>query len=531
MLLPQLYMAVEHTYVVKYHLNGGSNKPVDSHADADGKVTITTDVPTYTGYKFLGWNSVKEGTGDWYIGGQEYTIDDDITVYAQWQQVEKYTVTYIANGATGKVPTETEKYETAKFSVKGQGELEYPDYIFRGWSDGENTYQEGDEYTMPNHAVEFTAQWESLFDTHWALVVSLEQLQDGDKVIIAAANSDKALGAEYDNKYRQEVDVKKSADKFYLSTLQTTPTELTLGIVNGKYTFNDGDGYLYAAGYATSKQNYLDIEEELEEGIWNITIENGVASITSTVNEYVPIMSYNSSATRFSCYTQIQGQGTLAIYKYYEDKPTYYTRENMTAGKIGTICMENNILATANATIYMPDYKDATIKNVYFVEATEELATPGMPFIFQAEQDGRMILVLGSGTAVKPVDDLEQTRGMVGSFSNDVPVARYAEEDGPHNYFFSSNKLWKVGENVYVDKNRAYMNMDYVPYQEGAVQDEPSAAPRRRMSLKNANAPETPTGLDELMNDKLQCVKFIRNNKMFILREGMLYDATGKKIK
>lgn len=530
MLLPQLYKAVEHTYVVKYHLNGGANKPADSHADADGKVTITTDVPTYTAHKFLGWNAEQDGSGQEYVGGQEYTIEDDITIYAQWQEVSKYTVTYIANGATeGTAPTETDKYEASKFSVKGQGELEYPDYIFRGWSDGENIYQEGDEYTMPNHAVEFTAQWESTLDTHWALVYNLSQLEDGDKVIIAAANYAVALGAESGNtQYREKVEIVKSSKKFFLSELTTTPTELTLGIVDGKYTFHDGVGYLYAAGGATSKQNWLNVEDELdEEGMWTITISHGIASIESVGNEYVPVMSYNNSNPRFSCYTQVQGSGetagTLAIYKYYEKVPSYETRENLSEGAIGTICYDNTILAVDGGTLYQPNYKDDAVKNIYFSEP--DAYTAGLPMIFQADAE-ELVLVVSADPETQvdePISDIEITRGMVGDLDEDnrlVPSGMY---------IFTQNKLWIVDQNCYVDKNRAYVDLNYVPFSDGELSHElPNGAPRKTICLGNASS-ATPTNLNGLKGN-VKAMKVMQDGQFYIIRDAKIFNAQGIKV-
>jgi hypothetical protein len=48
--------------------------------------------------------------------------------------------------------------------------------------------------------------------------------------------------------------------------------------------------------------------------------------------------------------------------------------------------------------------------------------------------------------------------------------------------------------------------------------------------LKEENS-ELPTGVDILQGDKDRPLKFIMEDKMYILRNGVLYDATGKKVK
>lgn len=88
------------------------------------------------------------------VVGKTYTFGEpnaDTTAYA---------VTYaLGEGATGTVPTETDKVAGTKFNLAAATGLTNGDKVFDGWSDGTNKYAAGAEYTMPNHAVTFTAQW------------------------------------------------------------------------------------------------------------------------------------------------------------------------------------------------------------------------------------------------------------------------------------------------------------------------------------------------------------------------------------
>ncbi len=39
------------------------------------------------GYKFLGWNSNKTGTGTWYINGEVFTRTQRLTLYGIWEKI------------------------------------------------------------------------------------------------------------------------------------------------------------------------------------------------------------------------------------------------------------------------------------------------------------------------------------------------------------------------------------------------------------------------------------------------------------
>ena len=57
----------------------------------------------------------------------------------------------------GTLPPEAKKAKGATFTLAEA--LAWNGYTFDGWSDGEDIYEAGDEYTMPDHAVTLTAQW------------------------------------------------------------------------------------------------------------------------------------------------------------------------------------------------------------------------------------------------------------------------------------------------------------------------------------------------------------------------------------
>lgn len=75
----------------------------------------------------------------------------------------------------------------------------------------------------------------------------------------------------------------------------------------------DDSGYLYAAGAAATKQNYLRSKADIDAACyWTITYSEGVASIVSVNNDKTPYLQYNNSGL-FSCYNEASQQ-PVSIY-------------------------------------------------------------------------------------------------------------------------------------------------------------------------------------------------------------------------
>lgn len=94
--------------VVTYAGNGATagTAPVDGNSPyaAGGTVTVTgAGDLVRTGYRFTGWNTAADGSGTTYQQGDTFTIDNHVTLHAQWS-VRSYTVTFDANGGTAPIP-------------------------------------------------------------------------------------------------------------------------------------------------------------------------------------------------------------------------------------------------------------------------------------------------------------------------------------------------------------------------------------------------------------------------------------------
>ena len=82
-------------YSVRYEGNGegATNLPTDSRKYHYNQIaTISTDEPTRAGYWFKGWNTQQDGSGTSYEGGQQTQIKGNVTLYAQWEPMYKFTL-------------------------------------------------------------------------------------------------------------------------------------------------------------------------------------------------------------------------------------------------------------------------------------------------------------------------------------------------------------------------------------------------------------------------------------------------------
>jgi fimbrial isopeptide formation D2 family protein/uncharacterized repeat protein (TIGR02543 family) len=135
------------TYVANFPSEGGSGTaPADvnlyrsgTSAAALGKNTLAAE-----GYRFLGWNTEVDGSGDAYVEGEpfKYAITANLELYAQWD-VESYTISYDSNTGTGSMEATPATFNTNvtltanAFTKTG--------YHFAGWNTA--TDGTGDKYT------------------------------------------------------------------------------------------------------------------------------------------------------------------------------------------------------------------------------------------------------------------------------------------------------------------------------------------------------------------------------------------------
>lgn len=72
------------SYTVSYNANGGSGAPANQTKYYGVNLTLSTTIPTKSGYSFKGWATSADSTSVAYSPGATYTGDAALTLYAIW---------------------------------------------------------------------------------------------------------------------------------------------------------------------------------------------------------------------------------------------------------------------------------------------------------------------------------------------------------------------------------------------------------------------------------------------------------------
>lgn len=164
--------------------------------------------PEKTGYKFLGWNTKEDGSGDMYQEGDLYNstcAGDKLTLYAQWQAIT-YTINYDGNKATGgSTASSTHTYDVAKKLTKNG--YERTDYHFIGWNTKANG--KGDSFEDEQSVKNLTTKDGDVITLYaqWKRNTCNVKIIKGDHVASATGDGDYAPG--------EKVTISAKADNGY----------------------------------------------------------------------------------------------------------------------------------------------------------------------------------------------------------------------------------------------------------------------------------------------------------------------------
>lgn len=126
------------TYTVSYNANGGSGAPASQTKTYGQTLTLSSKVPTRSGYEFVGWATTSSATSASYSPGGSFTRNSSVTLYAVWEKTpETYTVRYNANGGNG-APTSQTKTEGVSLKLSSTKPTR-DGYTFVGWGTSANT--------------------------------------------------------------------------------------------------------------------------------------------------------------------------------------------------------------------------------------------------------------------------------------------------------------------------------------------------------------------------------------------------------
>lgn len=73
-------------YTITYNANGGTGAPSSQKKDYGKTLTLSSTEPTRNGYEFLGWATSSTATSASYQPEDDFTNNDDITLFAVWEE-------------------------------------------------------------------------------------------------------------------------------------------------------------------------------------------------------------------------------------------------------------------------------------------------------------------------------------------------------------------------------------------------------------------------------------------------------------
>ena len=149
----------EKVYTVTFDANGGTGEMKEQIFVKDVAQALISNAFVRELYSFAGWNTVPDGSGVAYSEAQEITLEQDITLYAQWEQ-SAFRITFDANGGTGSMAPMAIDRGEAKYLPENT--FTRSGYCFIGWAttaSGEVVYSDKGRIMEIDSDLTLYAQW------------------------------------------------------------------------------------------------------------------------------------------------------------------------------------------------------------------------------------------------------------------------------------------------------------------------------------------------------------------------------------
>ncbi len=197
--------------------------------------------------------------------------------------------------------------------------------------------------------------------------------------------------------------------------------------------------------------------------------------------------------------------------------PTNYTRSDITASGIwGTICLpvDGEI---SDATLYSIVGK---FGGKLYVTSEGTTLTAGMPYLFKSTASAPSVVLANTAYVATPLS----TNGLYGRYTDQS----FEGWNSSTIYVVRNEEIQKamtgtgVGNFSGIYANRAFIDLYYVPNLDSAP-----SAPSMHFDINEEN---NATSIDAIEASE-KAVKFIENGKLFIQKNGVVYDTTGRVVR
>lgn len=195
---------------------------------------------------------------------------------------------------------------------------------------------------------------------------------------------------------------------------------------------------------------------------------------------------------------------------YYSNYPQVYVREGLEDGKYGTLCFPYTAGETKGGEFYSIEKKyteGGLFKGIGLVEETTVAA--GKPYIFKATDEQIILFYNETDEAAAG-----QFNGLIGTFD----YVTIPEGD----WYIKDNGLKLAGEDTHASSYRAYIHAESITDASAGF------APSARRLIMGLERP-MPTAVDAADAEQ-GTEKYIKNGRLYIRKDGQVYDAQGKRI-
>ena len=206
--------------------------------------------------------------------------------------------------------TVTATYEdgTTK-DVTGQAEFTEPDMTTAGTKTVTVSYTEGGV----TKEVTYEITVEELITETYTLVTDVDELAEGDKVIIVNTDYYKAMSTTQNTNNRAAVDVEIMYNEIQVPQSGEVQVFTLEGNADGWY-FNTGSGYIYAASSTSNRLNTKDEKDDNAKATISIDNDWNTSATIQFQGIYShDLLKYNKDNNLFSCY--LSGQENVQIFK------------------------------------------------------------------------------------------------------------------------------------------------------------------------------------------------------------------------
>ncbi len=458
-----------YTRVYTITLNQTTGGTISGPAQAAAGATVTLTATPNVGYTFGTWSVTPPVTLD----GDSFTMPaSNVTVSANFTaSTSSCTVSFSVNNKVEMTATTFGgSIDLTKFVAEAQG------YQFNGWSETAtgSVIANPTSYT-PQADITLYAQFGEIVSSGYTLVTNVDQLVDGNLVVIAAhGTTETAMGMQDDNN-RPEVTITKNNNNTITWESGVEVSELTLGTVtsgNDTYwTFYDPEysdgtnmgGYLFAVDI--TGKNYLRTQHTNDaNGYWTISIssDNDATITANGENTGDRKLERNSSAHVFSTYKGTQ-------------QPVYiYTKPASNSAKGN----RDDVPATSKVTDITDDVL-VTVKNGGIVYLTGSNAGNESNLI--VEDGGQLVASANvKGTMLKSITGYGSTTTASNYYFISTPLTQSTNPQNVKNminangydlYYFDQNpddqlewRNYKAGNgfNLFVGSGYLYANSESV---------------------------------------------------------------------